>query len=336
MKKQRVVAVRVFMSELFEAIRNPILADQKACDELIKSSLKSNVELINKIGDHIVHSGGKRLRPLLVLLSARAFGYAGNNHIKLGAVIELLHTATLLHDDVVDYSELRRNQPTANKIWGDHASVLVGDYLYSRAFQLMVDVNNMQVMEIIATASNQMAEGEMLQLLNCHQADISEENYMKVIYCKTGTLFAAAAQMGPVLMGEDKQKIKNMYEYGACLGMAFQLIDDALDYRGNTQEMGKNMGDDLREGKPTLPFIRAVTQANARDAEVLKRAIVEGTAENIEECIKIIESTDAISYTYEAAKRQALKAKEYVREIPGSLYRDGLLQLIDFAVQRKF
>ncbi|MDX2165196.1 MAG: polyprenyl synthetase family protein [Gammaproteobacteria bacterium] len=324
------------MSEVIDAIRNPLLDDQKACDQLIRDNLKSNVELISKIGDHIIHSGGKRLRPLLVLLSAKAFGYEGNSHIKLAAVIELLHTATLLHDDVVDHSELRRNQPTANKIWGDHASVLVGDYLYSRAFQLMVDVDQMRVMEIIAKASNQMAEGEMLQLLNCHQPDVTEENYMKVIECKTGTLFAAAAQMGPVLMNADKKSIENMYYFGAYLGSAFQLIDDALDYKGNTKEMGKNMGDDLREGKPTLPFIRALSQVKDEEAEVLRSAIVAGSAENIEELIKIIESADAISYTIDAAKRQALKAREFIHDLPGSIYKTSLMQLVDFAVARQF
>jgi len=324
------------MSELFDAVRHPLLDDQKACDILIKHSLKSNVELINKIGDYIIQSGGKRLRPLLVLLSSKAFGYQGNSHIKLAAVIELLHTATLLHDDVVDHSELRRNQPTANKVWGDHASVLVGDYLYSRAFQLMVDVNNMKVMEIIADSSNQMAEGEMLQLLNCHQPDITEENYMKVIHCKTGTLFAAAAQMGPVLINAEPYHIKNMYHYGSCLGTAFQLIDDALDYSGNAKEMGKNLGDDLLEGKPTLPFIRALSQVKDADAELLRRAISEGTVENIDKLISIIESTDAIFYTYEMAKQQALKAKAYIQEIPESVYSNSLLKLIDFAVQRRF
>lgn len=324
------------MSEVIDAIRSPLLDDQKACDQLIRDSLKSNVELISKIGDHIIQSGGKRLRPLLVLLSAKAFGYQGTAHIQLAAVIELLHTATLLHDDVVDHSELRRNQPTANHIWGDHASVLVGDYLYSRAFQLMVDVNTMAVMEIIATSSNQMAEGEMLQLLNCHQPDVTEENYMKVIYCKTGTLFAAAAQMGPVLVNAEPSQIENMRYFGSCLGTAFQLIDDALDYSGNAKEMGKNMGDDLREGKPTLPFIRALSQVVGENADILRRAISEGSTENIEKLVRIIESTDAISYTIDAAKRQALKAREYIQDLPASMYRDSLMQLVDFAVARKF
>jgi octaprenyl-diphosphate synthase len=336
MKKPRAVVVRVSMSEIFDAIRNPILADQKLCDALIKSSLHSNVELINKIGDHIIQSGGKRLRPLLVLLSSKAFGYKGQSHIKLAAVIELLHTATLLHDDVVDHSELRRNQPTANNLWGDHASVLVGDYLYSRAFQLMVEVDNMKVMEIIAASTNQMAEGEVLQLLNCHQADVSEESYMKVIYCKTGTLFAAATQMGPVLINADQNKIENMYHYGSCLGTAFQLIDDALDYSGDSKEMGKNMGDDLREGKPTLPFIRALSQVSDQDAQILRRAISEGAIENVDEFITIIKSTDAIAYTVNMAKQQALKAKEYLSEVPDSVYRNGLLELIDFVVSRRF
>jgi len=336
MKKRPAVVVRVFMSNNFDRIRQLVQDDQKACDDLIQKSLQSDVTLINKIGEHIIHGGGKRLRPLLVLLSAKAFGYSGTAHIKLAAIIELLHTATLLHDDVVDHSELRRNQPTANKIWGDHASVLVGDYLYSRAFELMVEVGEMGVLEILARASNEMAEGEMLQLLNCHKPDITLENYMKVIYCKTGTLFAAAALMGPVLMNAVPEEKEAMRHYGAALGTAFQLIDDALDYSGGTEEMGKNLGGDLAEGKPTLPFIRAIQTADPASVEKLKQAMREGKSENALECIKMIELTDAISYTVDAAKQEASKAKDYLADVPESLYRDALVQLVEFAVARRY
>lgn len=327
----------------FEDIRRLVAKEQSACDELIKESLKSKIELINQVAEHIVHSGGKRLRPLLVLLASKAFGYAeitGENsaHIKLAATIELLHTATLLHDDVVDRSELRRGQPTANKIWGEHASVLVGDYLYSRAFQLMVSVDHMRVMDIMALASNQMAEGEVLQLLNCHNPDITEENYMQVIYHKTGTLFAAAAQMGPLLAGKTDY-IDTMFHFGRCLGTAFQLVDDALDYSMSSEQMGKNMGDDLAEGKPTLPLIRALAQlqqGESSKAAILREALQTGKTENMSSLIDIVHSTDAISYTYEAAKNEAVRAKKYLANIPETAFRHALERLVDFAIARYY
>ena len=330
------------MSE-FEDIRQLVEQEQTACDAVIKDSLKSRIELINQVGGHIVQSGGKRLRPLLVLLAAKAFGYAeedknSTGHIQLAATIELLHTATLLHDDVVDRSELRRGQPTANKIWGEHASVLVGDYLYSRAFQLMVNVNKMKVMEIMALASNQMAEGEVLQLLNCHNPDITEENYMQVIYHKTGTLFAAGAQMGPILANKNDYS-ETMFNYGRCLGTAFQLVDDALDYSMSSEQMGKNMGDDLNEGKPTLPLIRALLELEKQQspkAAILREALKSGKTENITHLIEIVQTTDAILYTYEAAKREALRAKSYLSQIPFSIYREGLEKLVEFAIARYY
>jgi len=319
----------------YQSVCDIVLEEHIACDELIKESLHSNVELISQMGEHIVKSGGKRLRPLLVLLGAKAFGYKGYAHVQLAAIIELLHTATLLHDDVVDHSELRRNKPTANKIWGDQASVLVGDYLYSRAFQLMVKVNSMPVMEILARASNQMAEGEVLQLLNCHNPDVTRESYRKVIHYKTGTLFGAAAQMGPVLMQSSIEMNEIMFHYGIHLGSAFQLVDDALDYSATHVQMGKNMGDDLREGKPTLPFIRALAQSSKEDAQLLREAISTGKTENITSLIKIIESTDAIPYTYKAAQEEANHAKMYLEKIPPSSYRDALFQLVEFAISRQ-
>lgn len=324
------------MSEIFESTRSLVSQEQDAVDQLIRESLHSDIDLINKISEHIIKSGGKRLRPLLVLLSAKAFGYTGFAHIQLATIIELLHTATLLHDDVVDRSELRRGQSTANKIWGDHASILVGDYLYSRAFQLMVSVDSMQVMSILAKASNQMAEGEVQQLLNCHNPDIAETDYMQVIHNKTGTLFSAAAQMGPVLTGGLSSVIEAMSHYGAHLGNAFQLVDDALDYSASSEQMGKNLGDDLMEGKPTLPFIRALNQVNVQEKEILRTAMQEGKAHNILDIIKMITSTNAIAYTYQAAEKQALAAKQYLEHVPVSAYRDGLFQLLEFALVRHY
>jgi octaprenyl-diphosphate synthase len=329
----------------FSATRNLVEQEQVACDNLIKECLRSRVELINQVGDHIVESGGKRLRPLLVLLAAKAFGYETNfndqsriGHIQLAATIELFHTASLLHDDVVDHSELRRGKPTANKIWGEQASVLVGDYLYSRAFQLMVNVNNMKVLEIMAKASNLMAEGEVLQLLNCHNPDITQENYMQVIYHKTGTLFAAAAQMGPILT-QQHEYMETMYEYGKCLGTAFQLVDDALDYSMSSEQMGKNMGDDLSEGKPTLPFIRALSELekkNSSQASILREAVKSGKTENMHELIDIIQSTDAISYTHEVAKQQGALAIDHLKQIPASIYRESLEKMVEFAIARHY
>ncbi len=324
------------MSEVFESTRDMVSNEQQAVNQLIRESLHSNIELINKISEHIIKSGGKRLRPLLVLLSAKAFGYSGFAHIQLATIIELLHTATLLHDDVVDRSELRRGEPTANKIWGDHASILVGDYLYSRAFQLMVSVDSMKVMSILAKASNQMAEGEVQQLLNCHNPDIVEADYMRVIHDKTGTLFSAAAQMGPVLTGGSSSIIEAMSHYGAHLGSAFQLVDDALDYSSSSEQMGKNLGDDLMEGKPTLPFIRALSQVEPPEKDILRSAMQGGKAQNILDIIKIIASTDAIAYTYQAAEKQALMAKQYLEQAPASPYRDGLFQLLGFALARHY
>jgi len=329
----------------FEMIRSLVEQEQKACDDLIKECLQSRVELISRVGDHIVQSGGKRLRPLLVLLSAKAFGYDNSTntqskigHIQLAATIELFHTASLLHDDVVDRSELRRGKPTANKIWGEQTSVLVGDYLYSRAFQLMVDVNNMKVLEIMALASNQMAEGEVLQLLNCHNPDITEENYMQVIFHKTGTLFAAASQMGPVLT-QQNEYIDTMFQFGRCLGTAFQLVDDALDYSVSSEEMGKNMGDDLSEGKPTLPLIRAILEFDKKNpayANILRDAIKSGKTDNMNELIDIVKSTNAISYTYDIAKQQSILAIEYLKQIPSSPYRECLEKMVEFTIARHY
>ncbi len=250
--------------------------DRHAVDREITRRLQSDVALINKLAGYIIHSGGKRLRPLIVLLASRACGYQGTDHVALAAIVEFIHTATLLHDDVVDSSELRRGQSTANVVWGNEASVLVGDFLYSRAFEMMVDVRDMRVMEILSKATNTIAEGEVMQLLNCREPDISEEHYLYVIRSKTAKLFEAAAQLGAVISGSDTAIEQALAAYGMHLGTAFQLIDDVLDYSSDSKALGKNIGDDLAEGKPTLPLIHALRTGNVHQRELLRTALSEG------------------------------------------------------------
>ena len=308
--------------------------DMDAVNKVIFRRLKSDVVLINQIGAHIVYSGGKRLRPLIVLLAARAFGYEGDKHIDLAAVVEFIHTATLLHDDVVDESDKRRNQDTANALWGNSASVLSGDFLYSRSFEMMVDVGVMRVLDILSHASNQIAEGEVLQLLNCNNPDTTEEEYMKVIYRKTATLFEAGAKLGPVLVGAPQEQEQAMARYGRHLGTAFQLIDDVMDYSASGEEMGKNVGDDLAEGKPTLPLIQAMKEGAEEQRETIRQAIENGGREQINAVTRAIESTNAIAYTAELAQREADQATAALEIIPPSPYRDALAALAEFSVNR--
>ena len=317
-------------------IRGPVAADMQAVDRLILRRLESDVVLINQIGHHIVNSGGKRLRPLAVLLAARACGYAGERHVDLAAVVEFIHTATLLHDDVVDGSGLRRNRETANALWGNQASVLVGDFLYSRAFEMMVDVGLMRVMEILAHATNRIAEGEVLQLLNCNDPDTTEARYMDVITRKTATLFEAGTRLGAVLAEAPGAIEDAMTEYGAKLGIAFQLVDDALDYRADSGELGKNLGDDLAEGKPTLPLIRALEVGTPEQRDELRRAIESGGREHIHAVAAAIESTQGIEYTVALARRHAEDAKQAARALPPSPQRTALELLADFAVVRTY
>lgn len=319
-----------------EAIQSLVKEDMRAVNGLIQQRLQSEVVLINQMGQYIVNSGGKRLRPALLLLSARAFGYVGDQHITLATIIEFIHTATLLHDDVVDASQLRRGQETANIIWGNEASVLVGDFLYSRAFEMMVEVGNMRVMEVLAHATNTIAEGEVLQLLNCHNAEATEEGYLQVIRYKTAKLFEAAAQLGAVLNRQPRPVEQAMASYGMHLGTAFQLIDDVLDYSASSQEMGKNVGDDLAEGKTTLPLIHAMRRGTARQAAVICQAIESGGRENIGAVTEAIESTGAIAYTARSAKDEAHKAMEALAHLPPSPYRDALHALAEFSVNRSY
>jgi octaprenyl-diphosphate synthase len=317
---------------------SPILdltrADREAVDREIHRRLKSEVALINQLGAYIIHSGGKRLRPLIVVLAARALGYQGDKHITVAAIIEFIHTATLLHDDVVDASELRRGQATANSVFGNEASVLTGDFLYSRAFEMMVDVGSMRVMEILAHTTNTIAEGEVLQLLNCHDPDVTEEQYFKVIYGKTAKLFEAAARLGAVLTGSDPAIEESLARYGMHLGTAFQLIDDALDYSSDSQTLGKNVGDDLAEGKPTLPLLYALRTGSASQQQMIRAAIEQGGLERIGEVLAAIESTGANAYTARRAEDEAGRAIQALAAIPESPYKQALLDLARFSIHR--
>jgi len=313
-----------------------VAEDMAAVNQVIRDALHSEVALVDQLGHYIVGSGGKRLRPLLVLLAARACGYEGRAHVNLAAIIEFIHTATLLHDDVVDASALRRGQDTANAIWGNEASVLVGDFLYSRSFQMMVQVGSMRVMEILADATNTIAEGEVMQLLNCHDPDTTEARYLQVIYCKTAKLFEAGTQLGAVLARLPADREQALAVFGRHLGNAFQLIDDVLDYSAKPADTGKNIGDDLAEGKPTLPLIHAMAKGTAEQVAVIREAIEQGGRERIAAVTDAVESTGAIAYTAQLARVEADKARAALRGLPPSAYREALAALTDFSVERTY
>ncbi|MCU7878175.1 MAG: octaprenyl diphosphate synthase [Candidatus Thiodiazotropha sp. (ex Lucinoma borealis)] len=315
-------------------IRQLITDDMETVDKLIIRQLQSDVVLINQIGAYIVHSGGKRLRPMIVLLAAHACGYGGEKHIDLSAIIEFIHTATLLHDDVVDGSDLRRNRETANAVWGNEASVLVGDFLYSRSFEMMVEVGQMRVMDILSHATNRIAEGEVLQLLNVHNPETSEAEYMEVIKRKTATLFEAGARLGGVIADVPQEQQQALADYGLHLGIAFQLVDDALDYNSSNTEIGKNIGDDLAEGKPTLPLIQAMKQADQEQCKRLADIIENGGLEEIDFVMQAIQASDAIAYTQQLAQHEAQQAKQALERLPDTPYRQALASLADFSVAR--
>lgn len=319
-----------------EYIRAPVAGDLQAVNQLIRQELHSDVVLINQLASYIIDSGGKRLRPVTVLLVARACGYTGDQHIVAAAIVEFIHTATLLHDDVVDESGLRRGQETANAIWGNQASVLVGDFLYSRAFQMMVGIGSMRVMEIMADTTNTIAEGEVMQLLNCHDPDTTEERYMTVIHCKTAKLFEAAARLGAVLADRPPAEEQALARYGLHLGTAFQLIDDVLDYNASSAELGKNIGDDLAEGKPTLPLIHAMRHGTSEEVRIIREAIEQGGLERIDIVTRTIESTGALDYTARLADEQAEQAIANLALLPQSLAKDALISLARFAVNRRY
>lgn len=304
-------------------------------DAFIKARLQSDVVLINQLSHYIVSSGGKRLRPRLVLLAAGAAAYQGERHIDVAAIIEFIHTATLLHDDVVDDSELRRGRDTANAVWGNEAAVLVGDFLYSRAFEMMVDVGSMRVMEILAGTTNVIAEGEVLQLLNINDPDTTQEAYLKVIYAKTAKLFEAATRLGAVLAGLPRKQEDALAAYGLHLGTAFQLIDDVLDYTASAEQMGKNLGDDLAEGKPTLPLIIAMSRGDASQSRFIRDAIESGGRDSIEFVVKIVEETGALDETRALAEQEAEQAVRYLQQLEANDFTSALDAVAKSSVQRE-
>lgn len=317
-------------------LKQLLAADMAAVDQVIRTRLHSEVLLVNQVGEYIVNSGGKRLRPALVVLSAEAFGYRGKQHHDLAAVVEFIHTATLLHDDVVDESELRRGRATASALFGNAASVLVGDFLYSRAFQMMVEVGEMRVMQILADATNTIAEGEVLQLLNCHDADVDAENYMRVIHCKTAKLFEAAMRLGAILGKASAAEEQAVADYGMHLGTAFQLVDDVLDYSADELQTGKHLGDDLAEGKPTLPLIYAMQHGSTGQAAVVRGAIEQGDVGRFVEVLQIIRATGALDFTRQQARREAEAACAAIGSLADTKYKRCLLELADFAATRQF
>jgi len=313
----------------------PVAADMQRVDATIRARLGSDVALVRQVADYIVAGGGKRLRPALLLLSAGATDYRGEGRFELAAVVEFIHTATLLHDDVVDASDRRRGRHTANLEFGNAAAVLVGDFLYSRAFQMMLSVESMRVMQVLADATNKIAEGEVLQLMSCHDPEVDEDRYLEVIRRKTAKLFEAAARLGSVLADAVPAVETGLAEYGMRLGTAFQLIDDVLDYSGDAAAIGKSLGDDLAEGKPTLPLIRAMACGSAAQAATVRRAIVEGGRDDFAAVLEAVRATGALDYARAVATREAEGAKHALQALPASEYRDSLLELASFSVVRQ-
>ena len=310
--------------------------DMQAVDAVIRQRLHSDVALVRQVAEYIISAGGKRLRPALVLLCAGALGYRGTRHHELAAIVELIHTSTLLHDDVVDESDLRRGRETANALFGNAASVLVGDFLYSRSFQMMVDIGNMRVMSVLSDATTIIAEGEVLQLMNCHDADVDEERYLQVIRYKTAKLFEAASRLGAIIGGADADTEQRLADYGTCLGTAFQLIDDVLDYSGAEGETGKHLGDDLAEGKPTLPLIHVLTHGTPEQRDCVRRAIENGGRDDFPAVLAAIHATGALEHTKKQAKAEADRAAATISALPASPYKDSLLELSAFAVARSY
>ena len=317
-----------------EDLKSLTAGDMYRVNKVIASNLASDVALINQLSQHIIYSGGKRLRPILVLLSAKACGYQGDDDALLAAVVEFIHTATLLHDDVVDDSEMRRGQKTASSIWGNEAAVLVGDYLYSRAFQMMVKAQSMRIMDLLANTTNTIAQGEVLQLLNINDPDTSEQKYHQVIYGKTACLFEAAMQIGAILGNVDESIEQGLRKFGKHLGTAFQLVDDALDYTASSSDLGKNVGDDLAEGKPTLPLIYAMRHGNSEQKALIGTAIQEGGLEHIDAITQAIIDTGALDYTRQQAQLEAGRAKSVIDSLPETEFKQALTFLADYAVAR--
>lgn len=329
------LAENTTISLTFDDVKALARDDMRAVDALILESLRSDVALVSQVSAYIVTGGGKRLRPLIVLLAARALGYGGSRHIDAAAIIEFIHTATLLHDDVVDSSARRRGRDTANTVFGNQASVLVGDFLYSRAFQMMVEIGRMPVMRILADATNTIAAGEVMQLMNVHDPDITEDNYRQVIYRKTARLFEAGAQIAAVLAQRDRGDEAAMMRYGQNLGTAFQLVDDALDYDASPDELGKNLGDDLAEGKATLPLIYAMAKGSTAERRMIRAAIEDDGLASLQDIQTVIESTGALQYTAARAQEAADVAISALSGIPESEYKEALITIAEFAVSRR-
>jgi octaprenyl-diphosphate synthase len=320
----------------FETIKKLLASDMSVVDGVIRTRLHSEVVLVSQVAEYIINNGGKRMRPALVVLSANSFGYQGKHHHDLAAVVEFIHTATLLHDDVVDESELRRGQATASALFGNAASVLVGDFLYSRAFQMMVEVGDMRVMQTLADATNVIAEGEVLQLLNCHDADVDAASYLHVIHCKTAKLFEAAMRLGAILGQADAASEQAAARYGMHLGTAFQLVDDVLDYSADEHETGKKLGDDLSEGKPTLPLIYAMQHGDASQVAIVRQALEQGDIALFPDVLQVIKQTGALAYTREQAQREADAACAALAVFPDTNYKQSLIQLANFSATRQF
>jgi octaprenyl-diphosphate synthase len=318
------------------AIYSLIADDMKAVDAVVRTRLHSDVVLVRQVAEYIVAGGGKRMRPVLVLLTAGSLGYSGKHHHHLAAVVEFIHTATLLHDDVVDESELRRGRDTANALFGNAASVLVGDFLYSRAFQMMVGVGDMRIMEVLADATNIIAEGEVMQLMNCHNADLEISDYLQVIRYKTAKLFEAAARLGAILGGAPREVEESLAYYGMHLGTAFQLVDDVLDYSGDETETGKKLGDDLAEGKPTLPLIHVLKHGAPEYAAIVRKAIEEGGRDAFPEVLAAVKSSGALQAALRYAEAEANLAIRSIECLPASIYRNALIELPTFSVSRRF
>nr|WP_294838174.1 octaprenyl diphosphate synthase [uncultured Methylotenera sp.] len=317
-------------------IQSCINDDMRMVDTAIRQSLHSEVTLVNQVAEYIINSGGKRLRPMLVLLSAGLFGEIQAQHHQLAAVVEFIHTATLLHDDVVDESSKRRGQSTANALFGNAASVLVGDFVYSRAFQMMVAVQNMRVMEVLSNATNVIAEGEVLQLLNVNNADISDEAYLQVIHYKTAKLFEAATRLGAIISEASAKDEAALTAYGMHLGTAFQLIDDILDLSGNSEDIGKNLGDDLAEGKPTLPLLYAMRNSNAEQSQLIRNAIEQGGLEHLTQVVEIVKNSGALDHVKKIAEAESAQCRAAIAHFPESKFKQALIELADFAVTRSF
>lgn len=317
-------------------IQSCILTDIEAVNRVIQNSLHSDVSLVNQVAHYIINSGGKRLRPILVLLSAGLFGEIKPHHHQLAAVVEFIHTATLLHDDVVDQSAKRRGQNTANALFGNAASVLVGDFVYSRAFQMMVAIKNMRVMEVLSNATNVIAEGEVLQLLNIHNADVTNEAYLQVIHYKTAKLFEAAMQLGAIISQANVQDEAALSQYGLHIGTAFQLIDDVLDLTGNETEIGKTLGDDLREGKPTLPLLFAMKNGTAKETAAIKHAIEFGGLDDLQVVLNAVIRTGALDYVRTMAQLEAQDAMTAIAHFKDSVYKQALLALAEFSIHRNY